>query len=765
MQDARNKLEIDKILNIISNNAKTVLGKQIIHDLAPIHDYDRFIFENNISNEIISLVMRYGSLPIYSSADLSLLIKRAKQSGLLSGDDLLSVANDVILYQQISAFINQYHIEYPLLAKQCNLFFDLGNLHQLINDKIEKNGTVKDHASEQLFAIREKLKRLRYNIDEKLNNIVNTYKSYLADDSLTMRDGHYVLPIKNDYKNKVVGAIYDVSNSGNTVFIEPLEIINLNNEYRTLELSELEEERRIIKEITAIILMQEQEIISNNHLIAYFDALNAKALYAKNNHAILADISPEPLIDLRGAYHPLIAQDKAIKNDYYLSDKHRIVIISGPNAGGKTVSIKTVGTLTMMFLMALPITASKATLSFVNNVYVDIGDSQSLSANLSTFSAHIKNIAEIIDNANENDLLLFDELGTGTDPKQGESLAMAIVEYLIDKHCLAMISSHFPLLKHFASNNQYIDNASMLFDDATLSPTYKFIANIPGQSYALDVAKKYHLNEDIIARAKQYSESSEFEIESLIRDLSNKIVHYDRELIALNEEKKNYEIKLKQLENDRQILEKKRAILLDDVNEIKAAMVEEAKNDINNILASLNPNSKIHEYIHAKKQLDNLLDNIVQETNYNDDINVGDYVNNESLNIKGKVIAIKQEEITIRDESGLKITLNIHSCHKIDCPKINNKPRSVITRNLDVESISLELNLIGLRRIEAQDKLQQYLDNCRLKGIKRVKIIHGYGAGILRKMVHDYLAKQHDISFSLAGEYEGGSGVTIVNFK
>ena len=474
MQNIYETFEFNRIKEHLLEYAKTELAKVYIDELK------MFDNPNDVKNaledlkEISSIIVRFGPLPIHNSANALVLIDLAKKTGLLTPRDLSLIAEDVLTITKISAFLKKIDSLYPRVNAMTEGFIDLSNLEKEIHRVITNSLTVADNASTDLYQIRHQLKKAEANLQSKIASLAFSYGKYLNDDNITIRDGHFVLPVKTVDKSKVNGIVYDVSDSGNTTFIEPLEIVQINNEITALKVQENEEIRRILKALTALVLLQEGEIITNNKIIAKLDFLSAKALYAGEINADIAEISDKQEIYLELARHPLIDPKKVVANSFELNENEPIIIISGPNAGGKTVSLKTVGLLTLMHQAGLALPVRKAKVGYFKHIFIDIGDNQSLSDNLSTFSAHISQIGEIIHAVGGKDLVLLDELGTGTDPKEGEALAVEVTKYLEAKHALAMISSHFAAMKEYAFLSKNIANASMIFDEENLSPTYRF---------------------------------------------------------------------------------------------------------------------------------------------------------------------------------------------------------------------------------------------------------------------------------------------------
>ena len=766
MQDIYQTFEFNKIKEHILEYAKTELAKVYIDELKMFENQEAVKNALLDLNEISSIIVRFGPLPINNSANALVLIDMAKKTGLLTPRDLHLIAEDVLTINKISAFLKKIENGYPRIIEITQGFMDLTNLEKEIHRVITNSLTVADHATPTLYQIRTKLKKVEAELQQKIASIALAYAKYLNDDNITIRDGHFVLPVKTVDKSRVNGIVYDVSDSGNTTFIEPLEIVQINNEITALKVQENDEVRKVLKALTALVLLQESEIITNNKIIAKLDFLSAKAHYMSEINGEIAECVETQCIELISARHPLIDPRKVVANSFELNEEEPIIIISGPNAGGKTVSLKTVGLLTMMHQSGLALPVRKGKLGFFKHIYIDIGDNQSLSDNLSTFSAHISQIGEIINAVGGKDLVLLDELGTGTDPKEGEALAIEVTKHLENKHALAMISSHFAAMKEYAFLSSKICNASMIFDEEHLSPTYIFKQGVPGKSYALEVASRYGIDSKIISNAKAFlSENSQNSSAELLDILQKKIEETTKLQEELNKKEAELDKRSKKLENDEEIFASKKENMMKDVKEEKEELIANAKKEIEDIISKMhNSDMKVHEVIALKKELEELEEKQEEEI-YNEDISVDDYVSIPSMNIYGKVTRLKGNKAHIISDSGLSFDVSKEKLHIVPKPKVGRTIVKKTNYDLGINTkVGLELNLIGMHVDEAKNALIKYIDNVRLKRLGQVRIIHGFGSGALRKMVRDYLDTQKGLSYRPGGEHEGGGGCTVVIF-
>ena len=767
MLDVYQTLEFNKIQEQILEFAKTERGKEKILSLKMSSDKDEIIRELSKLDEMMNLIRRFSPLPLTGSVHIIKLIELAKKTALLTPSDLNFILNDIETSEKIIAHFKKTTNSFPLLEELVNQINDLSNLRTAIKKVVTPSLTISDNASPTLKEIRQKLKTLESSLTSKVAGMSYKYSSYLNDSNATIRDGHFVLPVKTVYKNKVLGIIYDVSDSGNTTFIEPLELVQLNNDITSKKLEEQEEIRKILKELTALVLLQENEVINNNNIIGELDFLSAKATYALTNDMDIASISDVQEVHLYEAKHPLIDRNKVVANEYHLTEEKRIVVISGPNAGGKTVSLKVVGLLSVMNQCALALPVKEAKLGIFNHLYLDIGDNQSLSDNLSTFSGHMKNIAEILEITKGKDLVLLDELGTGTDPKEGEIIALAVVKELEKKHSLAMISSHYSKIKEYAYISNNIENSSMLFDEKNLLPTYIYKYQTPGKSYGFEVAIRYGLSKEMIEEVKkEYLTENKNDFDVVLSGLQKQIEETER-LKKENLSKEQLLLrKEKELERAQETLKNQKEHLLEDAKKEKERILEELNKEIEQIIKDLGSgNLKLHEAIELKKKVEDLKEN-EEEIIYDEVIRENDYVSLPSLSITGKVIRINGKKAHILSSEGMSYDIDIEKLHKIE----ESKTTHVRKENYNYEykintNVGLELNIIGMRRDEAKEALIKYLDNCKIKNIKQVRIIHGFGNGILRKMVHEYLSTLKGVKYRLGDINEGGGGATVVIFS
>jgi DNA mismatch repair protein MutS2 len=604
----------------------------------------------------------------------------------------------------------------------------------------------------------------------KLGFVLEENKVYLSDTTLTIKNGHYVLPVANAYKNKVKGIVQDVSSSGATTFIEPELIVEMNNKMVELKNAEREEIHRLLGILSTEVGGSAEAITKLNQMIGYLDFLQAKALYADSLKAHIAHCSDKKELYIPGARHPLLDQSKVVPNDFVLSEEKRIVVISGPNAGGKTVALKTLGLLVLMHEAGLAIPSLEgAEIGYIKAVYTDIGDSQSLADNLSTFSGHMSNLSGIFSSVGGNDLVLLDEVGTGTSPKEGEAIAYATIKFLLDKHCFTLVSSHFEGLKAYALSEPRIVNASMLFDSEKLLPTYKLKMGLPGESYGISVASRYGVDPKVISAAQSYlAEHEDVSIGKAIERLSELSREEEAAKAKLLLDQKALDDEKDAILKEEGSLKKREENYLSDVKSTKEKMLADAQKEIDEVLASLDkPELKMHEVIAAKKRLNDLKAK-QEEVHFTGEIALGDYVENPTYGVVGKVSRISGKNIEISTADGVTFKTEKDQVRVVPAPV--EKPVAMTGAYIDTmvtKGLPLEINIIGEHVDEGIADVTDYLDRCRIKGYKRVRIIHGLGSGALRSAVQTYLKKHPEFveSYETGGEYEGGGGATIVHLK
>ena len=770
MLDIYGSLEIKLVLDEINSLTNTELARFKIDNLKmlPLEEASSSL---KLVKEMSDYILKYGALPISSSFDLSSYIDIASKGGVLTPLDLDHIASDIITANRLHNYFKKADkSSYFSLVELVSRLFDISPLELKIHSVIAPNLSIKDDASLTLKAIRSELHKKESSVRQLASSLIRKYHEFLSEDTLTLRNDHYVLPVISTHKSGVPGVIHDISDSGNTTFIEPEILVQLSNQIVSLKIEEKEEIYKLLKMLTGEVSSYSSSILSNNKVIGELDFVSAKSQYSNKHLCLVPTFIKERVISFKGARHPLIDPSKVVANDFHFDEKQRVIVISGPNAGGKTVALKTLGLLVMMAQMGLAIpTSEPGELSYFPKIYADIGDNQSLSDNLSTFAAHVSNLSTITHFVTAKDLVLLDELGTGTSPNEGEALALAVSDFLLIKKCFAFISSHFEKMKEYAYRRENVSNAMMVFDEKKLLPTYSLKIGYPGKSYGLEMAKRYHLDEEVVQAAKKNLAKTGTRSVSDVIDKLNAVLHENEELNKkLKEDKRLLEGKTKDINYQNKVLKDKKENLLSDVEIEKTRMIEDAKKKINEVLKILDkPNVKQHELIEAKTKLKNL-EETEEFFSSNEEINIGDYAEVADLEIVGKVTKINKDKVELISSDGMSIKSTLNKLKKVAKSPENHRNS---TRNPDdivfsKTNVKLELNIIGKHVDEAMAEVEKYLDDCLLKNFKVVRIIHGMGTGALRDAVWDYLSSCKFVESYRYGEsFEGSTGATVVTLK
>ncbi|MFA5235981.1 MAG: Smr/MutS family protein [Bacilli bacterium] len=765
MKAIESLLEFGEIKHRLLNHAHAVLATKAIEGLSFIPEAELPLELDRLA-ETMSLAERYGSFPIMNSQDLAPYFVKANKGAALAAEEIHAVAEDLRTIAKVVAFFKGKGSSYPLLQALLERFTNQAPLLEKIDKVLAPDLSIKDTASPVLNKIRHQKRSLETKMQQLIQKLTDTYMPYLSDKQAVVRNGHLVLPVLSQEKNKVEGILHAMSDTGYTSFIEPTPLVMLNNELYVLTSQEHEEIHRILLALTQDILTHELELLTNNVTLGSLDLYGAKAAYGLAIKGHVATVSPERVIDLVEARHPLIDPDRVVANSFHLNPEKRLVIITGPNAGGKTVAMKTVGLLVYMHQcgLALP-TAKPGNLGYFDHVYADIGDSQSLLDNLSTFAGHVSNLAYMVRVVHSRDLVLIDELGTGTDPQEGEALAVAILKHLNAAKAFVVVSSHFALLKQLGYSEPGMRNASMRFDESKLTPTYELVLDMPGRSYGLEMAHRYGLDEGILAAAHAMVKANRQETSRLIDELQRQLEEQRAKTETLLAQEAEIERQKDQLAHDKVKIEKSYKDLESDIKTSKERVLLAAKEQAQAAINLLsNPNLKLHEAIAIKRELETEEEaEDVMET-LEGELAIGDYALYAPLGISGRITALTKKMTTLLTDDGKSIRLTTASLQKIAAPEAPKKKVAFINKN-EIR-VAQELNLIGQRVDEALISLDAYIDSALAANMKRVRIIHGLGTGALRRAVTNYLeGKSYVASFRLGEPGEGGTGATVVFLK
>jgi len=758
-------LEFNLIRETLSEIAKMEINKERLLNLTMSNDRDHIEHMLRQVDEVSTILTKYGNIELVDLGDIFYSVDRACKKSILSIKELYNILSSFKLILELEKYnMNISKSEFIEYYKIINNLTFVDNLYRELLKSISNDMTILDSASIKLKKIRNEISNCEIDITNKLKRIIANNMKILTNTEIIYRNGKQVLAVNSSYKNSLGGIVVDESSSGATSYVEPEEVYKLTSRINVLKQEEKEEIERILTYLSQYVVSYKEEINNNFASLLELDYLFAKAKYGNRIDAKRATLGNE--VRLVSARHPLLDKNKVVSNTFILNDKsQKIIVISGPNTGGKSVALKTLGLLSYMNQCGLLISVDKdAILPVFDEIYLDLGDNQSIVSSLSTFSSHILNISNILNSASENSLVLLDEVGAGTDPKQGEALAMSLIEEFHELNSYLMLTTHYDNLKTYALESDYIKVCAMDFDKITLKPTYKLIENTIGKSYAFEIAKQYGINEKIITRADEYKEKYSNINERALKKLEEEMDKYEtlqeenkllkRDLntqIELNKEKeKNLDALIKDVQDKAE--EEKERIIKESVEKIEEILYEIRNKD----------NLKMHEALKAKKELEELTLKEEEERS-NAIFQVGDYVYVTSFNSYGTITKKNKDIYSVNLG---KMTVNVKNKDLEKKVKSKEKAKVIVSNKVKLTKMSNEVNLIGMTRDEALYELKQFLDKARVINLSPVRVIHGFGEGILRKMVDEYLKKCDFVeSYTLAGYGTGSGGATLVYLK
>ena len=787
---ALSTLEYDKIIEMLVSHASSPLGKIRCEDLLPSDSIAEIEYKQEQTQDALTRLFQKGNISFGSVKDIRGSLKRLEIGSTLGISELLQIC---ALLENTSRIKSYGRRERDNGEKDSldDLFDALEPLPQLsgeIRRCILSEDEISDDASAGLKQIRRSMKITGEKVHTQLAGMVNgSARSYLQDAVITMRNGRYCIPVKAEYKSQVPGMIHDQSSTGSTLFIEPMAIVKLNNEIRDLELKEAAEIEKILAALSELTAQHREEIQYDLENMVELDFIFARASLAMEQNATRPLFNTKGWINIRKGRHPLIDKQKVVPIDIHLGKDFHLLIVTGPNTGGKTVSLKTVGLLTLMGQAGLHIPAlDRSELAVFSEVYADIGDEQSIEQSLSTFSSHMTNVVSFIEKADPHSLVLFDELGAGTDPTEGAALAIAILNHLQAQGIRTMATTHYSELKVYALSTPSVENASCEFNVETLRPTYRLLIGIPGKSNAFAISSKLGLPSYIIEEAKKQISAKDESFEDVISTLEENRITIEKERMEIAKYKKEIGALKEKLESKQEKLDQQKARILQEANEEAHAILREAKEYADQTMKNFHKfgknNISVKEMEAERQRLRQKMTKVeknisIKETKTTgtlkpSDLHLGDGVKVLSLNLKGTVstlpdskgflfvqMGIMRSKIHISDLALLKEEAVITAPHM-------QKTSSGKIRMSKSSSIGIEINLLGKTVDEAIAELDKYLDDAYLAHMPSVRIVHGKGTGALRKGVHNYLRKVKYVSSFRLGEFgEGDAGVTIVEFK
>ena len=790
-------LEYNKIIDLLSQKADSEPGRKLCRELLPSTDIDEIRANQAETRDAISRIFRSGSTSFGSNKDLGFSIKSLEIGSTLSSSELLKIAGLLDNVNRIKTYGKKEREDTP--EDTLDPYFDaltpLVQVANEINRCIIGEDEFADDASPKLKSIRRSIQVTGEKIHSQLNSMLTgSYRTYLQDAVITMRNNRYCIPVKSEYKGQVTGMVHDQSSSGSTFFIEPAAIVNLNNQLKELDLQEKEEIEHILAELSYLCAAHTGELAVNQRTMTKLDFIFAKAKLALDQNAMEPQFNRKHIINIRKGRHPLLDKKKVVPIDIHLGRDFDLLIITGPNTGGKTVSLKTVGLFTLMGQAGLHIPALEhSELSVFTEVYADIGDEQSIEQSLSTFSSHMTSIVHILKHADEHSLCLFDELGAGTDPTEGAALAISILNYLHDRGIRTMATTHYSELKIYALSTDFVQNACCEFSVETLQPTYKLLIGIPGKSNAFAISSKLGLPDDIINAAKEQISKEETSFEDVIADLEMNRIRMEKERQEIEIKKENIRLLEEQLKQKNEKLDKAKDKILREANEKAREILQEAKEVADETIRDFNKASSMGIDMKTLEQKRQAVRDKIKEKN--DKLSLGqkpaqtgngvkgldpkklmkgDSVKIVSMNLKGTVSSLPDSKGNLFVQCGImRMQTNVSDLVMIKEEDLSD-PKAVRTSTTGIGkikmskslSVSPEINLLGKTVDEALSELDKYLDDAYLAHLPSVRIVHGKGTGALRNAVHSHLKKMRTIKEFRLGEFgEGDAGVTIATFK
>lgn len=756
-------LQLEDVLKKVAEYCAFSKGKQVVLETKPTFSPLLIKDRTEKTKEALACTVRYGAMPFEGIKDITTILEVSLKDGILSPYDLYSIVDHQRGVNSISNYMRKLEITTPKLSELCDTLCHYPLLSEKIESCISPYGEVLNHASSHLASIRKRLKSVESELNRMAQSYVSSNSSKLMDTIVASRNGRVVVLAKISEKNALGGLIHGESASGQTAYVEPACLLPLNNEKQSLLSEEQEEVERILFECSQAVKQKAERLLDNLETIAILDSLFAMAQYGKRNDGIVAELSENHTLRLVQARHPFVDPLKVVANTYTIEDPIRLLLITGPNTGGKTVSLKILGLFVLMTYCGLPILCESAQIPFFDEVFLDITDDQSIEQSLSTFSAHVSKLALITSKATKKSLVLLDEIGSGTDPKEGESLAIAVLNDLRQKGCMCAATTHFGRLKTYGKKHADILLASVQFDMEKMTPTFRYIEGLTGQSNAFTIAKRFGLKESILKEAENLKKQSRSSEDELIEKLEAQILEADRKNEELNQRLKEVKHLEAELKKEKDAWNMQKENLLDKAELEAQKRVLEIQKEAETYFDELKQMNEVkpHLYNEFRRKTDELI-KTEEEIEEEYEFSIGDSVSlKNSLQI-GKIISSSGNKFIV-EVNGMKITAKKdqlrHRKVQQEKPKVKN--RTIVHVK---PKISMECNLIGLRVDEALPVFEKYMDDAILAGLGMVRIIHGVGTGALRNAIWANLKKRKDVEYRVGGQGEGGVGATVVTF-
>ncbi len=787
-------LEFDKILERLAAYTESADVKKRIGEIVPYTEIEDAKAVQRETTEAMSTLLKLGSPPVSLSVENVLgAVKRTERDGILHTKELIEISRLLYVARRMKSYIGEAAEECVKLHEIEESIITAKQLEDKINSCIVSENEIADDASPELNTIRRKIRNLNGKIKENLDSMVRSahYKKFLQDPIVTMRSDRYVIPVKSEYRGEVNGIVHDTSASGATLFIEPMSVVNSNNEIRDLHTKEQQEIERILAELSALVAENSHTIFVDYKNVTDLDFIFCKGRLSLDMDANEPKLNNKGIIRYKKARHPLIDKDKVVANDIMLGGDYDTLVVTGPNTGGKTVTLKTIGLFSIMAASGLHIPAGETSEAAVfHHIFADIGDEQSIEQSLSTFSSHMVNIVKILESIDYNSLALFDELGAGTDPTEGAALAISILEFLRARKVTTVATTHYSELKLFALSTDGVENASCEFDVATLQPTYKLLIGVPGKSNAFAISRRLGLDERVIDRANDILSDEDIKFEDVITELEQNRARARKEADDAARMKNELKDLRRQLENDRIKLKENKSRILDDARREAKILVMDAKEEANSIIRDLekmrqqgitsgNFDKKTAAMRDKLNKKEDTIDKAMARASkpkktYVDppkNLKPGTTVKIVDMNQEATVLKEPDKNGNVRVQAGIiKMDVHITNLRSVEEKKSKELADKYVrsTRAFESKSknVSTEVDVRGQNLEEAWMNVEKFLDDCYLAGISPVSIIHGKGTGILRKGLQEYMRKHRYVKSFRNGRYgEGEDGVTIVELK
>jgi DNA mismatch repair protein MutS2 len=780
------KIEYEVVKEKLETYCKTYVGKEICKSLEPYSKQKDVEKALKQTSDAVLLLYKKGMAPIAEIANVELHIKRLENGDFLTAKQLLDLAHILKMAREIKAYfsnVDENNVKDNVDLSSFSYLYDMFQ-HLYINKDVEQKilinildeNTIADTASTKLNKIRKDKRVKESQIKEKLNSFLHT--KYVQEPVITLREGRFVVPIKNEYRSVVKGFIHDISSSNQTVFIEPISVFEINNEITELQIEESIEIERILQEYSAMFFDLVEDLKNNINIIGLLDFIFAKAKYSKDFDMIEPIINNNKKIELLNAWHPLIDINKVVKNDFVVGEGYTSLVITGPNTGGKTVALKTIGLLCAMALSGMHIPAKEnSTICIFDNIYADIGDEQSILNDLSTFSSHMKNIAGIINSVTENSLVLLDELGSGTDPIEGANLAISILEDLNKRGAITIATTHYPQIKQFVLVTDGFENASVEFDIETLSPTYKLLIGVPGTSNAFEISKKLGIPEYLVNNAKSMMTENQVSIENVLKEIYDDKRFIEEQKESIIEQKKQIDELEKNSKNQNNNIKEKEREILEKAKQEARELLIEAKEEASSMLKELEKSGSSKEFNNIRNSINDKINKLksqkvkpkIENKLKKEEAKCGVQVYIPSINQTGTIIQEpNKDDIVVVQVGIIKMNFSIKELEKSDeVIKKNNKKYDYSKEHkVNIKAVSSEINVIGQTVEEARIEVDKFLDIAASSGLNECRIVHGKGTGALRQGLHKFLKNHPHVKSYRTGLYgEGENGVTIVELK